>query len=163
MAKYHNKKVTKLIGKNITRLREAAKLEIEDLATMTGFHRNVIISIENGSNTDISHIIAIAFALNLHPMEILNVPVTIKSRNPLPPGRREKNRLTSRINILIKEGFFNRKKTGIEIRDELRKRYPASTNIETKNISVILARQVKQGKLKVIKSGQKNLYQTKRS
>lgn len=159
MAKYYNKTVTKLIGENIKAERKKLDLEIEDIAEITGFHRNTISSIERGSNTDLSHFVEIAFALNKQPKEILNLHFEIKPRNPLSKTRKEKNRLTARISVLIKEGFFKREKTTREVCDALIEKYPQSTHIATKNISVILRRQVMQKKLKVIKHGHKNHYQ----
>jgi transcriptional regulator with XRE-family HTH domain len=158
MAKYNNKKVTKLIGQNIEKYRLKADLEIEDIAEMTGFHRNTIISIENGANTDMSHFIEVSFALKKHPKEILDIPLDLKPRYPLSEKRKEKNRLTFRVRALISEGFFKTSRSGRAVCDELAKRYPKALHIETKNISVILKRQVTEGKLSSEKTGKRNLY-----
>jgi transcriptional regulator with XRE-family HTH domain len=160
MAKYHNRIVTKLIGESIKKIRNKQNLEIEDIAEITGFHRNTINSIEQGANTDLSHFVEIAFALNKQPKEILEIDFEIKPRNSLSKTRKEKNRLTVRILMLIEEGFFKKEKTTREVCDALTGKYPESTHIATKNISVILMRQAQQKKLRIIKHGRKNSYQT---
>lgn len=151
MAKFHNIEFTKKVGAKIKKEREATNLEIEDVSEMTGFHRNVIISIENGSNTDISHIAIIAFALNLHPKELLDVDVIIKPRFKLSAVRREKSRVTARILELYGNGFFNTWKTSKEVQIELLDKFSRLSKVDTKNISVILNRLVNAGKLIVFK------------
>ena len=162
MTKYHDRKITKLIGGKIKKLRERAGLEIEDIAEITGFHRNTIISIERGSNTDLSHFVQIAFALGKQPGELLGMDFDIKQRNQLSATRKQKNRLTSRITALIKEDFFKTPKSSKDVQGELAEKYPDSVNLETKNISVILKRKVVNGKLKAKKSRRSNLYQATR-
>jgi len=165
MAKYHNIEFTKKVGAKIKKEREALKLEIEDIAEMTGFHRNVIISIEKGTNTDISHIAAIAFSLNLHPKELLNVEISIKPRFKLSAVRKEKSKLTTRIRELLTIGFFNSNKSSKEVQGELQSRYPDSNKFTTKNISVILSRLTSNGMLMVSKkeNGRYNYYKKKKN
>ncbi|MGJ7030939.1 helix-turn-helix domain-containing protein [Niabella hirudinis] len=150
MARYHNKEFTKKVGAKVKKEREHAKLEIEDISEMTGFHRNVIISIENGTNTDISHIAEIALALKIHPKELLNVDVVIKPRFKLSAVRHEKSRITTRILELCGGGFFNTWRASKEVQIELAERFP-NLKISTKNISVILSRLNNNGKLEVSK------------
>lgn len=151
MAKYHNKEFTKKVGAKIKKEREHAKLEIEDISEMTGFDRNVILSIERGANTDISHITEIAFALNIHPKELFNVEVIIKPRFKLSAVRQEKSRLTTRILELYSTGFFNTWKTSKEVQVELMARFSSLSKIPTKNIAVIMSRLNNNGKLEVSK------------
>ncbi len=132
MAKYHNKEFTKKVGAKIKKEREHAKLEIEDISEMTGFHRNVILSIERGANTDISHITEIAFALNIHPKELFNIEVIIKPRFKLSAVRQEKSRLTTRILELYSSGFFNTWRTSKEVQIELVDRFPGLSKVATK-------------------------------
>ena len=80
MAKFYNKKEIKKIGELIRGLREGNEWSIEDIASMTGFARNTITAIENGSNTDIIHLIEIAKAIGVHPMELLNISLEIRPR-----------------------------------------------------------------------------------
>lgn len=158
MAKYYNQEITKLIGQNIKKYRADAGLEIEDIAEMTGFHRNTIISIENGANTDMSHFIEVCFALKKHPKEVLNIHLNVKPRYPLSGKRKEKNRLTYRVRLLIIEGFFKNPKSSRDVCNELISRYPNAIHVETKNMSVILRRQVSEGNLKFREAGKTNLY-----
>lgn len=158
MAKYHNREATKLIGNRLKQLRRDADLQIEDIVEMTGFHRNTIISIENGANTDLSHFIAYALALGKHPKECLDIPFEIKPRYKLSSIRKEKNRLTSRIKGLINEGFFKTPQTSKSVSDELIQKHPESKNITTKSTSVILMRLVDQEELRVKPSNNRNIY-----
>ncbi|MGF7232615.1 MAG: helix-turn-helix domain-containing protein [Arachidicoccus sp.] len=151
MTQYHNLEFTKKVGVKIKTERESLSLEIEDVAGKTGFHRNVIISIENGSNTDISHIAAIAFALDLHPKVLFDVDVEIKSRFKLSVTRREKSRLTSRITDLYSNGFFNLAKTSKDVHIALKESHSNSSSFDTKSISVILKRLCDNGKLEFSK------------
>ena len=77
MKRYHNKKETKKIGKQIQELRKKHELSIEDVAEMTGFSRSTITGVENGIDTNTSHLIEIAKAIGEHPMEIFNIPFEI--------------------------------------------------------------------------------------
>lgn len=144
-------------------LREAAGLDIEDIAAMTGFHRNTIVSIENGSNTDISHLLAYIFALNLHPKDFFDVPLEVQPLHPLPATRKEKNKLTSRTAKLIEEGFFDSPRSTSEVCEELKQKHPEAVNIKETILSTILKRQFDDGKLD--RSGPKNryLYQRKKA
>ncbi|AYD47396.1 helix-turn-helix domain-containing protein [Arachidicoccus soli] len=164
MAKYHDIEFTKKVGVKIRLEREASNLSIEDVAEITGFHRNVIISIENGSNTDISHIAGVAFALNLHPKILLDVEVDIKPRFQLSGTRREKSKLTPRIGKLYNSGYFNIGRTSKEVCTEILEKYPESIKVETKNVSVILRRFCDNGKLQVLKKKgyRYNFYQKKK-
>lgn len=160
MSKYHNKEFTKKVGLKIEKERKDAGLEIEDISEMTGFHRNVILSIENGSNTDISHLAEVAFALNLHPKVLFDVNVIIKPRFKLSAVRREKSRITARVLELYNTSFFNKWRSSKDVQTEMLNRFPDSSKIETKNISVILNRLKSNGQLITIRKNNTrfNLY-----
>ncbi|MDB5199260.1 MAG: hypothetical protein JWO92_1223 [Chitinophagaceae bacterium] len=157
MAKFHNKKETEKIGKCIRELRILNEFEIEDVVSMTGFTRKTLISIEKGSNTDISHVIEIAKAIGVHPMEIFNTPFIIKSRYKLSPKRLIKSKLTLRINKLYSEtDFFKTPKYVSDVLTYLTEEYKIKTNSTL--ISVILKRLVTEDKLQYSKHGRRNVY-----
>jgi len=151
MARYRNDKVLKVIGKRIYNHRIKEELEIEDVAEMTGFSYNTISKIENGSETYLSYFIEVCLAIGIHPKDILDMKVTMKPRYELSPSRKEKSRLTSRVKILIKIGYFRTPKLTSEVVKKLKEDY----NLEaiSKDVSSILRRQ-----LKSIKKGNRNLY-----
>ena len=161
MAKYHNKELTQKLG--IKRERERVSLEIEDIAELTGFHRNVIIGIENGNNTDVSHIVEIGFALGLHPKSLFDISLKIKPRFSLSATRKEKSRLTSRIKTLYHKGFFNLPKSTSEVYRELNNQFDKAIKTDTKSLSVILNRLSENGLLTVSKKDGKrfNYYRKK--
>lgn len=138
MAKYSNKVLLKQIGNDIKQLREKKEYEIEDIAFMTGFKANTIRNIEKGIETTLSYFIEVCFALNTHPSKVLNLPFNVKPRFELSQTRKEKNRITSRLTILLKNGFFDKYTTTKEISNELESKYGIS--IPTKSLSVILIR-----------------------
>lgn len=164
MAKYHNIEFTRKVGAKVQKERKHLSLEIEDVAEMAGFHRNVIVSIENGSNTDISHIAAVAFALGLYPKVLLDVDIEIKPRFKLSGTRREKSRLTARLNESLNNGFFDSERTAKEVHEELIENYPNASKVDTKSISVILKRLQESGKLVISKKGNSryNVYKRKK-
>lgn len=65
--------VTMQIGKNITRIRMQKGYQIEDLADMSGLSGTTIRNAENGCEIEISTFIGIAFALEVHPKELIDV------------------------------------------------------------------------------------------
>lgn len=156
MAKYQNKKETEKVGKHIRKLRINNNFFEQDVASMTGFAKTTIIAIENGSNTDTSHLIEIAKAIGVHPMELFNVPFEIKPRFKLSPKRINKVFLTSRIKTLSKSDFFKTPKLVSDVVEFLSE----ETNLEINptHASVVLKRLCHEGKLKYTKQGRKNLY-----
>lgn len=162
---YINEIVTSSVAQKIKDLRNKEGREIEDLAELTGFSRTVIQTIEKSGNPTISELTEIAFALNIHPKHLLDLKLEIKPRNELSPKRLEKSRITSRINLLIKQKFFAKFKSSKEVLLELSSQFPDSKNMQTKSLSVILARLVKSGQLQKKKSNirNSNLYKAVRS
>ena len=156
MARYKNEKTLKVLGQRIKAFRIKAELEIEDLSAMTGFTYNTISNIENGSETYLSYFIEICFALGIHPKEILDTEMEIKARNPLPPDRQEKSRLTKRIKIYIDSGYFKEPRLARQVTEKLIADY--KLDFESKNVSVILNRLTKSDTLKTIKKDDRNLY-----
>lgn len=156
MAIHRNTIVTQAIGKKIKELRKVHGLEIEDISEMTGFTSNNIRSIENGKESRISTLAEIAFAIGVQPKEIINITFKIRSRYKLSPKRKEKTRLTERINQLIKSNFFKEPKHAKDVLLFLTQEYKVKSN--SASISAILLRRVEEGKLKVKKVGRKNQY-----
>ena len=66
------KKIQRDLGNRIKELRLISEFSIEDIASMTGFARQTITSVENGGSTDSSHLIEIAKANGVHPKELFN-------------------------------------------------------------------------------------------
>jgi transcriptional regulator with XRE-family HTH domain len=157
---YHNKKFTTKIGFRLKEEREAKKLDIEDIAEMTGFSANTVRAIENGRECNISYLVEIAFAIGVHPKEIFDVDFIIKPRYKLSAKRKEKTRLTSRINELLHSNFFSTPKFVKDVLHVLVNEYKTKTTASS--ISVILLRLVEQGYLAKKKQGRQNLYYTKK-
>lgn len=153
---HHNTIVTKAIGKKIKELRKAHGLEIEDISEMTGFTSTNIRSIENGKESRISTLAEIAFAIGVQPQEVINIVFKIKPRFKLSPKRKEKTRLTERINQLIKSNYFKEPKHAKDVLLFLTEEYKIKST--SPSISAILLRRVEEGKLKVKKVGRQNQY-----
>lgn len=157
MAKYHNKKDTKKIGLRIKALRESKELSIEDVSLMTGFTRNSIKGIEAGSNSDISHFIEVAKAIGVHPKDVLDVPMDMKSRYKLPPKRQENDKLTLRLTLVVsKTDFFMEPKSTKDVVEYFSGEMAISAN--PKIISNVLIRLVGLGLLKSFKVGRQYRY-----
>ncbi|WP_268222969.1 helix-turn-helix domain-containing protein [Sinomicrobium oceani] len=154
MKKYKNTKVLKIIGEKIRELRNEKELEIEDIVEMTSFSPKKISDLENGSETSLSYFIAVCFALEIHPKEILNFPMDIKPIHPLTPGRKEKSRLTYRISKYIKDGYFQTPRSTDEVVKKLYEDY--KVDMTSRSVSAVLGRL-----LKSTKKGNKNLYSSK--
>ena len=157
MAKFYNKKEIRKIGDLVRRLREDNEWSIEDIASMTGFARSTITAIEKGSNTDLIHLIEIAKAIGVHPMELLNISLEIRPRYKLSPKRLARNPLTLRINKMILETqFFYKPRFVSDVIDYLQQEFQIKAN--STHISVVLKRMGKDGKLKYDKIGRQNSY-----
>lgn len=73
MAYYKDEKFIKKFGLRLRELRKARGISQEKLAGNTGFELSQIGRIERGEiNTSISHLAAIAKALNVKPEELLH-------------------------------------------------------------------------------------------
>jgi transcriptional regulator with XRE-family HTH domain len=67
----------KQFGKRLRELREKYKISQDQLAFESGISANQIRRIEKGEiNTGISTILAIAKALEIHPKELLDFPIS---------------------------------------------------------------------------------------
>lgn len=160
MGRYKNENALKYLGERLKAYRLKAELEIEDLVVMTGFAYNTISNMENGSETYLSYFIEICFALGIHPREIFDIELDLKSRFPLPASRLEKSRLTNRISAFIEDGYFIVERSASEVTKKLSLDHKLV--FESKNVSVILVRFTKSNILKVTKNGNKNLYSIKK-
>ena len=158
MTKYQNISVTQAIGKRIKELREAHGLEVEDIAEMTGFTPANIRLIEKGKESRISTLVEIAFAIGVQPHEFFNISFKIKPRFKLSPNRKEKTKLTKRINHLITSNYFKEPRHVKDVLSFLINNYKTKTT--SSSISAILIRRVEEGKLKVTKVWQtKSVFQ----
>ena len=157
MARYHNQKETIKIGDQIRKLRNDALFSIDDISDMTGFAKSTISAIENGSETDTSHLIEIAKAIGVHPRKLFDVSIDIKPRFKLSQKRKEQNHLTHRIATLFEEtDFFDNPKFVKEIIQKLSEEY--SINLNPTETSVAMRRLVQERKVHYHKSGRQNQY-----
>ncbi|MEO9070119.1 MAG: helix-turn-helix transcriptional regulator [Ginsengibacter sp.] len=157
MANYHDNTVTKEIGRRIKNLREAHEFEIEDISEMTGFAYQTIQAIENGSESSTTYLVEIAYAIGVHPEQLfIGLPLKIKSRFKLSAKRKEKTRLTSRINQLLESNYFETARFVKDVFISLKEDYKIKTT--SSSISVILLRFKKEKKLKTKKIGRNNQY-----
>ncbi len=152
----NKEKLLNAIGKKIQYERLKAGLEPEDIAEMTGLTAPTIRNIENGSETYLSNFIAVCLAINMHPKDILDIELTIKPLNELSEPRKEKTRLTARINYFIDNDYFQQERTAKDVVNELATNYETKTT--TSAVSVILNRKVEYGNLKTKKKGKINIY-----
>ncbi len=157
MKRFHNKKDLRKVGIQIRSLRESTEFTVEDIAAMTGFDRNTITAIEQGSNTDLTHLIEIAKALGVAPMQLLNVPFDTRPRYKLPPNRVAAQRLTARLTKLASStGFFDKPRFVRDVIRYLQEEYDITAN--PTHVSVILKRLATEGILKYKKVGRDNNY-----
>lgn len=157
MVNYHNNIVTKEIGRRIKKLRETYELEIEDISEMTGFAYQTIQAIENGGESSTTYVVEIAFAIGVHPEQLfIDLPLKMKSRFKLSAKRKEKTRLTSRINQLLESNYFETPRFVKDVFTSLKEDYKIKTT--SSSISVILLRLKKEKKLKIKKIGRQNQY-----
>lgn len=156
MSIHHDIKATKQIGENIRELRKLKGFEIEDIADMTGFPSATIRNIEKGNECTISYLIAIALALGVHPKELLDIKIKIKPLFPLSAKRKEKSRLTFRINKLLETDFFKIPRFVRDVCLYLAEEYNFKASSDA--VSVILIRLKSQKKLLAKKEGRQNKY-----
>lgn len=147
------------IGKKIQQQRIKEGLEPEDVAEMTGLTAPTIRNIENGSETYFYNFIAICLAINIHPKDILDIELVIKPLNELSEPRKEKTRLTARIDYFIENNYFAQERTTKDVLKELAINYKTKTT--TSAISVILNRKVDYGDLKTKRKGKIKVYKSR--
>ena len=140
MAKYKDRKTLEALGKKIAEYRTSKELSVEDVAEMTGFAARTIRNIEIGEETTVSFLIAVCQAIGLHPKQALDIELVIKPRFPLSASRKEKSRLTQRIENFINTNYFRDERSAKEVVAELNAVYKIDTT--TSAVSVILNRKV---------------------
>lgn len=153
------KKLLVTIGNKIQQQRLSQDLQPEDVAEMTGLTAATIRNIENGNETYLSNFLSVCLAIHMHPKEILDMEITIKPLFELSQPRKEKTRLTPRIDNFLETDFFKIERTANEVVEELSLLYKIKT--KTPIVSVILNRKVDEGMLKVRKKGRFNVYKMK--
>ena len=145
----------------IKALRESKDLSVSDIADMTGFSYQAISAIEKGEEVTASYLVEIAKAIGVHPMELLDFPVTLTPRFPLSPQKMERSRVTQRITKLYEEtDFFNTPKFVRDVTQYLFDEF--NLKIASDSVSVVLKRLVDAGKLTYTKVGRQNKYIRKR-
>jgi transcriptional regulator with XRE-family HTH domain len=144
------------IGKRIEEQRISQDLQPEDVAEMTGLTASTIRNIEKGNETYLSIFFAVCLAIEMHPKDMVDVKISLKPLFELSEPRKEKSRLTPRIDHLIETDFLKTERTANDVVNELAAVYEVKT--ETSNVSVILKRKVEEGKLNVSKKGRVNFY-----
>ncbi|MEO6133499.1 MAG: helix-turn-helix transcriptional regulator [Ginsengibacter sp.] len=153
---HRNIVVTQAIGKKIKELRVSKELEIEDISEMTGFTSNNIRAIEKGKESRISTLAEIAFAIGVQLHDITNINFKIKPRFKLSGTRKEKTKLTQRVNHLVVSNYFREPKYVKNVLSLLMNEYKIKTT--SSSVSAILLRIVEEGKLKVKRVGRQNQY-----
>ena len=144
------------IGKRIETQRISQDLQPEDVAEMTGLTAATIRNIENGKETYLSNFFAVCIAINLHPKDMVDIEIKLKPLFELSEPRKEKSRITPRIDSILETEYFRKDRTTKDVVEELAAVYKIKTN--TPVVSVILNRKVDEGKLKVSKKGRVNFY-----
>lgn len=153
------KRLLATIGKRIQKQRTSQDLQAEDVAEMTSLTAATIRNIENGKETYLSNFLAVCFAIKMHPKDMLDIEITLQPLVELSKPRKEKSRLTPRIEQFLDTDFFNKARTTKEVVEELAAAYKIET--KTSEVSVILTRKVKEGILKLSKKGRLNVYRMK--
>ncbi len=146
----------KLIGNRLREQRLHQGLDPEDVAEMTGLTAVTIRKIETGKEFYMSNFVAFCFAVNLHPKLVLDVAMDMEPLFPLSDPRKEKTRLTARIESFIRSDFFDRERTTRDVVNELATHYETRTT--TSAVSVILARKVDEEVLTARREGKLNVY-----
>lgn len=159
MPRYKKISALKSIGKRLKKQRESQKLQIEDVVEMTGFTYKKISDVEAGEETSLSYFIEICLAIKIHPKEILDFNLGTKPRFELSSTRKEKPRLTPRLNEYIKIGFFKTPRYTGEIVAKLNDDFGIVSS--SSNVSAILRRLVDDGYLEIIKGQNRNQYYQK--
>lgn len=154
------KKLLSTIGKRIRQQRLKEELQPEDVAEMTGLTAATIRNIEDGNEMLLSNFLAISFAINMHPKDLLDIEMEIRPPYELSQPRKEKSRLTPRIESLILANFFQTERTTSDVVNELQEVY--GLNTKTSIVSVILNRKVEEEMLNVSKQGRFNLYKKRK-
>jgi len=148
------------IGKRIRDQRLKEELQPEDVAEMTGLTAGTIRNIEDGNEVFLSNFVAVSLAIKMHPKDILDIEIAIQPLFELSQPRKEKSRLTPRIEGLIKNKFFQSERTTSDVVNELESIYGVRTS--TSVVSVILNRKVEEEMLEVSKHGRMNLYKKRK-
>ncbi|MBB4120011.1 transcriptional regulator with XRE-family HTH domain [Mesonia hippocampi] len=150
------KKLLATIGKTIKQHRLQQELQPEDIAEMTNLTAVTIRNIEAGEETYLSNFLAVCLALKMAPKDILDIEIKLEPLYKLSQPRKEKSRLTPRINKILGSDFFTQERTAKDVVRELGAIYKISPS--TAEVSVILKRKVKEGKLNIEKQGRLNIY-----
>lgn len=157
MPKYHNKEDVIKVGKQIRKLRVSNNLTIEDVASATGFATSTISGIENGNNTDTSHLLEIAKAIKVHPTQLFDIDIELESRNSSQLNNKTRNFLTHKLaEVVTNKTFFHTPRLVADVIAYIRINYNIESN--STHVSVVLKRLANQTLLKVEKKGRKNLY-----
>ena len=107
------------IGKRIEEQRISQDLQPEDVAEMTGLTAATIRNIENGKETYLSNFFAVCLAINMHPKAMVDIEIKLKPLFELSEPRKEKSRLTPRIDHLIETDFLKTERSANDIVNEL--------------------------------------------
>ena len=80
MERFKNPEILLEIGKRIEDQRIEKEPEIEDVVEMAGFSANTIRQVEAGNETSLSYFVEICKAVEIHPMEILDFPISMQGK-----------------------------------------------------------------------------------
>ncbi len=146
------------IGKRLQDIRIKKDLQPEDIAEMTNLTAVTIRNIEAGAETYLSNFLAFCLAVEMPPKEILDLKIKLEPLYKLSQPRKEKSRLTPRINKMLANNFFNIQRTARDVVNELNETYEIKPT--TAEVSVILKRKVEEGLLHIEKKGRLNIYKS---
>lgn len=160
MANYRDRLLLKELGKRLKVQRLKKKLAIKDVSEKTGFTVDTIKNVESGKETTISYFTEICKALSIHPKDIFDFPINLKSRNEVSPARIEKTRLTNRIKDYVTGKYFSEYRGTADVKRKLEREY----NIKTTSaaVSVILSRLVQSQDLLFKKVDGKKMYKSEK-
>jgi len=147
------------IGDRIKQQRIKKGLQPEDVAEMTGLTAPTIRNIENGAESYLANFFAVCFAIEIHPKDILDISLKIEPLFKLSEPRKEKSRLTARIDYFIENNYFQVERTSRNVVNELIKHHEIKST--TSAVSVILNRKVQQDVLVSSKKKNIKLYKSK--
>ena len=156
MSRYYDEKNLKQIGRALKKFRIDAGLSRSALDELTGFNINTIRNIENGKEFTMSYFLKICATLRVPPITVFEeVKFSLKA------GDKDLEyfssiSITRSVHKLIQSNFFQDYRKTKEVQNELNERF--ELELESKILSAILIRLVKESYLEKKKEGRLNVY-----
>jgi transcriptional regulator with XRE-family HTH domain len=148
----------KAFGEHLREMRDRIGFTQVDLSVYSKVSVHQIGIIENGHEAPtLQTIKALAVGLGKHPSELLNFKFSLKLNANFPRKREKRLSTTYLINLLLADNFFSSPRSVKDVVDKCSER--SNVKLRSTDTSGALLILVKKKTLKVIKSGNKNLYQ----